>query len=607
MRSALVPVVLLAWPTAAHAARSDAIRKLLEDHKDEVAREKCGKWQAAEATDDKELREACAKAFWPVAEREDTAVAWRAYRETWAGTGWAETALVREAAAALRSVGSRAPEADLLELADRYRGTPSEEGFRKRAAEAAIRDASTVEEAHGAASRYPHHPDLWNLVERFPEGFLDVAVKGREVSVTVDSLVDPPEGAEPEVSWVARRPSGDPEPWDDFARRYLLDQGVAKGWLDAWEAARAEPPRYPLCAVSGQPPGFGPGVRVSLAGATLVEPVDWDEGCGPDAWPVFLTVAGGRVVSISVRPGHRLDLDAGPPANGRDVRSFLPKPAGTPVLLDGAVYVPAGPVWLGRGLGGGQPWATGRDPGDRGQPLGGLLKSVGLSADWQLVPAGDELEVKAPVLDKMPPAMRTWRIRRGEVREIAPLTWRVLGLDPAALGDRSRVAPELGPAAGWVRNPDGSVQRLPPTGAKVAGIYQMEPGDLAVAADILAGAGLSRERAELLDGWKADLDRDRVPEMFVRAVVDGEGMLLVVDPYEKSGAASIRDARVFALDEPGVRSDRRVSETPWTFRKGDFVYLAWAGSEVTGPTSRRRFLVVVRTDGEGYATSRFDL
>ena len=103
----------------------------------------------------------------------------------------------------------------------------------------------------------------------------------------------------------------------------------------------------------------------------------------------------------------------------------------------------------------------------------------------------------------------------------------------------------------------------------------------------------------MLDGWKADLDRDGVSERILRTLVDGVGTLIVVDPLTDA----LRDpaaARVVLFEAPRVRADTRPADTPFTFRRGEFVYLAWAGQEVLGATARRSFLQVLRSDGSSY-------
>jgi hypothetical protein len=118
--------------------------------------------------------------------------------------------------------------------------------------------------------------------------------------------------------------------------------------------------------------------------------------------------------------------------------------------------------------------------------------------------------------------------------------------------------------------------------------------------------GLPRSSIELLDGWRADLDGDGVSERMLRAVVDGSGTVIVVDPLTEA-MEKPDQARIFIIETPRVRADARLADTPFTFRKGDFVYLAWGGQEVRGATQRSHFVEVLRSDGAGFVVDDLDL
>ena len=93
----------------------------------------------------------------------------------------------------------------------------------------------------------------------------------------------------------------------------------------------------------------------------------------------------------------------------------------------------------------------------------------------------------------------------------------------------------------------------------------------------------------------------------MRATIDGKGAVIAVDPIDGKSAASAANARVFVMATDRVMSNRKAADTPFAFRKGDYVYLTWSGNIVTGATSRKLFMEVVRYDGTGFTSDGFDL
>ena len=65
---------------------------------------------------------------------------------------------------------------------------------------------------------------------------------------------------------------------------------------------------------------------------------------------------------------------------------------------------------------------------------------------------------------------------------------------------------------------------------------------------------------------------------------------------------------LFAYPDPyagRLTVNGRAAGQPFTFRKGNFVYMAWGGVEVLGARSRRPILAAVRFDGSGYVSERW--
>jgi len=93
----------------------------------------------------------------------------------------------------------------------------------------------------------------------------------------------------------------------------------------------------------------------------------------------------------------------------------------------------------------------------------------------------------------------------------------------------------------------------------------------------------------------------------LRVTLDAVPALVIVDPLVGTEAYTADAARVFVLEEPGVMANAGASGLPFTFRKGTFIYMAWGGLEVLGATSRKSTLTVLRFDGTGFVSERFDL
>lgn len=600
----VLAVAAMAAPPA-WAGKADAVERQLAVGKLDQARERCDKLEVAAPPADPSLFEACAQAFWPAVEADGSAAAWAAFGQRFAGSGLSARARVAEGAAVLSELDPRTPEEQLLLLAKRYGGTPSADAFARRAADAAVRDARTAEAGVRAARRYPDHPDLPVLVESWPDAFLVVDVDGAQPRVRTDPPVKLTGEFAPRLATVAREPGGAAEAWDLAARALALGWGVGEGRLGGSRDGASG--SLPLCWVPGQPPGWGPFLEVGVGTGALYTPLPWAKGCGPEAWPVFLTYAYDQAVGISLRPGHRVDLQAITDGAGRrHVRGYLATSDKPARVEGGLLYQETDLAWLVTPMSGGAPWVTRSGPSGAAVGLGKLVRGGGLPEGWVVDTGPDAFRVVAPALDKLPPAIRDWRLMPGEIRVPPPLVQALLGLQPGDAQPPARPAPQLGPL-GWKRTPGGTLLREPPEGGRVAGLYTMGPADLNAAQGLVRSVGFSDDWVTVLDGWKADVDGDGVPEIFLRAEIDGAGALLALDLVDAAGGAPGAPARVFAIEAPRVKSDTKVADMPFAFRRGDFVYLAWGGAEVLGATSRRHFVNVVRFDGTGFVLDDIEL
>ena len=591
-------------PSAAWADKPETVVRLVEGGKPDQARERCDKW-AADAPDAEEaLREACAKAFWLEAEAIGDVAAWRAFRARWDQSTFGPRARSAEGAAALRAVSPQEREANLLLLADRYAGTASEPALRERASAAAVRDARDGEEARAVALRYPKEPSLGELVARFPTAFLQVRVKGRAVEWQVDPPVRLTGPLSPVVRWVAREPSGAARPWDEAMREALGAWGVPSPLLAGLPKGSEESPALPFCPTPGQ--SAAPAVQVDVGGGIVTVPVGADEGCGEGSWPGFLVIANGRAVGLSLRPGHLVDLSEGPaPGGDRTVRAFLGAPSGDPELSDGLIYQRTPTAWLVMPVSGGAAWATGAGPGRPGLPLSPALRGAPMPGDWSVVPEEAGQRVRSGALSRMPPSMQRWSLPKGEARVLPMHVRAAFGLLAMNAQPARSAAPPLDAGGGWVRNADGSLQRTQPLGADIAGIQGVDEVGVETALGLLAGLGIKRGRVQPADGWRVDVDNDRVPELVLRAAIDGQGVVIIVDPIEGDEAVTVEKARVFVFDEPTSKAPNMKLDLPFSFRKGNFVYLAW-GAQRPGPGGKdERHVVSVRSDGVGFVVERF--
>ncbi len=606
-RSGWTLAALLAAPRPALADKADSVLKLVDQGKHSDAAERCDRWAAHAEGEDPRLREACASAAWPGAEADDSERAWANYRARWAGTSWAPRAFDREAAAALRDLPKAETEANLLILADRYGQTPSGPPLKLAAARAAIRDAADADGALAVARRYPDAAELPSLVERFPAAFIQVQVSGREVDWRVEGKIALTGPLEPKVRWIAREADGTGELWDRALQQQLPGWGVPEPVAAALPVGD-KAPALPVCHLPAMAPGWGPAVEVQVGKGVFQVPAPYDEGCGPEAWPTFLALTGGRVTGASLRPGHAVDLLSPKDASGRrTVRAWAGELSGTPQLSGGTITQQAGSAYVVTPISGGTPWATGKAPDASALPLTSRLKGAGLPSGWTVSREGGRVRVDGPPLARMPEALRSWSVPGDEVRFVPPALAAIFGLTAKDVTPRSPAAPQLNAAAGWVLNPDRSLQRTPPAGATVAGITRLDDAGVEGALGVVAGIGIARGRFKVYDGWKVDLDDDRVLESVLRVSLDEVPALVVVDPLVGAEAYTADAARVFVLEEPGVVANAGVSGLPFTFRKGSFIYMAWGGIEVLGATSRKSTLTVLRFDGTGFVSDRFDL
>jgi hypothetical protein len=567
------------------ASDPDTIQRRISANDYEGARRRCEKWDAQEPDAAPALREVCAKADWPLAEARDSAQVWQAYCDKWAETEWATVANERLASASLRELRSRPSEDVLIDLAERFPDTRAAQEALEQAADAAVRDATDGDLARRAARRYPDHPGLPPLVERYPEKFVQVLIsEDYVIETSIEPPVRIPPYMEPLPVWIARWPGGHSTPWQEVASNHLSEAGLSP---DQIPIAGSGPP-LPLCALSGQPEGFHAAVEVRVGAGRLYRPVPWNSRCGPEAQPVVMTVSGGQVVGLSLGPGSKADLSARS-LNGRlHTRAFLSEAPGAPVLVGQHLFAPSGRLWLVTPLNGGAPWLT-----DRAPALGAAIPlSASLSGSGP--PNGMRLETEDGTLVLRGDGSEDWVLPPGEVRFLSSMLQQVLGITSDTAAHRPG-APALLAQAPWIRD-GGQISSTPPTGGQPLSIEQLSELDVQKAQLRVESAGLSRERADVQDAWMVDIDRDGVVEVIFRARVDGEGALIVLDVHSALGN------RLFLFRAEDAAPADGGASAPFAFTYGGHPYFAWTGQNGTSS-----FIELVRYDGHSMRSERLTL
>ncbi len=582
-------LALWALPGLALAAKSDSIERMLEAGDADQAMKKCERWEAQQATAERDLREVCARAHWGPSQDADSVVAWATYRTTWKGTEMAERARGREAEAALRGLPMRASESDLMAVADAYPDTIGGDEARIAAKDAAVRDADSPERALAVAMANPGHPGLPKLVSRYPEGFFTVAVEERGVQWTMKPEVALPPELEPRVRWVAMDDSGILGDWDRAVRGELLEGGLSATAVDAMRPVDGR--ALPLCFVPGRGNGFRPAAVLQVGQGQVVSEADWDEGCGPTSSLVFVAVQGRRVSSLSLAPGHRVDLG---PSTSPDRVDLGPEIAqvgtGSALVAAGKIYERGSKAWLVHAVSGGSPWLNALGPPDGSTPLDSSLRGPPLPRGWRVAAEGEGNRVYSSSLGS---GTAPWRLGAGEVRVLTPMVQSVLGLRGVDAEPAVPIAPALSTSVPFEASPDGLVMPRPPRGGTMAGLYGVDATEFGSFTAQLEAVGLTDVR--ILDAWRSDLDGDKVPETLLRAERQGEGLAIVVDPFKKNAP------RVFAFRCPQVRMDGKVAPTPFAFRLKGSTYFAWSGMEQVDGATWDSWVMGLRADGESYA------
>jgi DNA-binding transcriptional regulator/RsmH inhibitor MraZ len=584
----------------AWADRVEKVRIFLHEGKDEQALKRCLDWEAYDVETDSALRDVCAQAAWRPAELRDDFEGWKSFRETWDGTKWADLALERESTARLSVADESLSESDLRALSEAYSETSVVESWRQLAASAAVREIGTGEDALRVARDWPEHVDLNRLVSLYPESFLVVQTEARDVRIGFVEGISVKLDPAPTWRWMAQDREGHLADWDSTVVQILRDWGVQSEVLSALPTDTGLA-RLPICEMQEAPAGWHPVLELRVGETTFLHSIPPDSDCSSESWPVLLSREGGQAVGLSLRPGHRVDLRSREAAG--DVRDLVRGGrVGDVVLGPDGLYQQMAAIQVVQPLSGGAPWTTLRSAGQWSQPLGEALYMDPMAEGWELVPVDGLLQVRSDALAKMPPAFRVWNIVPGDV-SVIPLQMRgVIGMTTARATPPLAPAPKMTPASGWIRTEEGGVDTKPPQGARTAGLYRLQEEQAEVAEAILAAMSLTDDSLFIVDGWRVNLDDDLVEETVLRAGIEGEGVVFVLDLVNGERPLSADNARVFGWNTAGVGADGMEMSTPFPFQKGGYTYLAWVASSGEGVS-----IEVVRTDGTGFVSDRFSV
>lgn len=581
-------MILLTMSAALAAPDPSAIQRKMSTNDYEGARKKCEKWEAEDPGADLALREVCAKADWPLAEARDTARVWSAYCEKWAGTEWADVAIERLASSTLRELRAPASEDDLLQVAEDFPDTKAARQAEEMAADAAVRDVADGNAALRAARRYPGHPGLPPLVERYPEKFVKVIINAdQSISTEIDPPVEVPAYMTPMPVWVARWPGGHAEPWLEVATNHLAESGLPRETLALTGGGG---PALPLCAIPGQPEGFHAAVEVRVGAGRVYRPVPWADDCGPEAPVMVMTVSGSRVVGLSPRPGAVVDLSARSVDGRRHTRAFVKDTPGDPTLAGPLVFTSVGRLWLVSPLNGGPPWLTDRaPPRDGAVALSASVVGSGPPADMRLEPVDGTLTLRKDGMDD-------WTLPPGEVRFLSPLVQRILGLDAGVLDGVAAGAPALLAQVPWARDDDKLLTAEPPSGGRALQMDALTELDVQQAMLRVESAGVGRDRFDVRDAWTVDVDKDGVVEVIFRGRLDEQGAVVVLDVHESLGN------RLFAFHVEDAAPAEGEAGPPFAFTYGGSPYVAWVGN-----MEQAGFVELIRYDGLSMRAERLVL
>ncbi len=570
----MLPMLMsLMFMNAADASRrSDTIRLLNLEKRYEEAQSKCVKWGALEPTVDPELRGFCAQAHWINAETLNTIEGWQAFQEQWAGTDWAQNAFVREGKVALQSLGDNAPEPAYLSIADQFYGYDVAEEARVLAGTAAIRDAQTEQDAERIRGEYPQHPNITELIERYPGAFYTLSLHEDGSIVVGGEYNTNLKVSEP--FWGYRTGQGEVVPLTEAIRKHLNESGMPSVHImQAIQESQQSKQPLSRCPVDFNDTQAEIGLAVTVGLAAVFEPQPWDADCSSKGTSVMV-YSNRSLLHVSVEPG--VDISLGLKRGRSNFTSFVRK-TGEPILFEQNIYVPVNKSFAIYPVSGATPWLTDKPPGAMRTQMDNTLRGTGLPPDWNVQGAGAGIRISSPDLTDS----EEWVLPRGEMRFLSPLMRTLLGIHDIVIENSTT------PAIEWQVNEDG-VSSLPGTMLPVD-FRKLTEEQIKALRYHIGGAGLDPYNLKVVDGYALDLDGDGRDEKFLRAQYKENEVALVLDVDDQHGN------RTWIFGTEHAIHGKMAPPKPMAVIVGDQRVVAWSGVE-----NGRAYLDIIYSETDSF-------
>lgn len=558
----MLPMLMsLMLMNAADASRkSDTIRLLNLEKRYEEAQAKCVKWGALEPTVDPELRGFCAQAHWINAETLNSIEGWQAFQEQWAGTDWAQNAFVREGKVALQSLGDNAPEPAYLSISDQFYGYDVADDAKILAGKAAIRDAQSEDDAERIRGEYPQHPDLTQLIERYPGAFYTLSLH-EDGSIVVGGEYD----TNLKVSdpfWGYRTGQGEVVPWTEGIRKHLNDSGMPSVHImQAIQESQQSKQPLSLCPVDYNDAEAQIGLALTVGLTAVFEPQPWEEDCSTKGTSVMV-YSNRSLLHVSMEPG--MDISLGLKRGRSNFTSFVRK-TGEPILFEQNIYVPVNKSFAIYPVTGATPWLTDKPPGAMQTQMDNTLRGSGLPPEWKLQGADAGIRISSPDMSES----EDWVLPRGELRFLSPLMRELLGISEIAFVESTI------PSVEWQVDAEG-VSSVPESVLPVD-FRKLTEEQIKALRYHIGGAGLDPYNLKVVDGYALDLDSDGRDEKILRAQYKENEVALVLDVDDQHGN------RTWVFGTNHAIHGKMAPPTPMTAVIGDQRIFAWSGVEDEQP------------------------
>ena len=563
---------LMCMNVADASRRSDTIRLLNLEKRYEEAQSKCVKWGALEPAVDPELRGFCAQAHWINAETLNSIEGWQAFQEQWAGTDWAQNAFVREGKVALQSLGDNAPEAAYLSIADQFFGYDVADDATVLAGKAAIRDAQVQEDAERIRSEYPKHPDLIQLIERYPGAFYALSLH-EDGTIIVDGQYETNLKIS-EPFWGYRTGQGEVVPWTEAIRKHLNDSGIPSVHImQAIQESQQSKQPLSMCPVDFDDTEGQLGLALTVGLTAVFEPQPWDEDCSTKGTSVM--VYSNRSL-LHVSMGSGADISLGLKRGRANFTSFVRK-TGEPILFEQNIYVPVNKSFAIYPVSGATPWLTDKPPGAMQTQMDNTLRGSGLPPEWKLQGASEGIRISYPDIAESD----EWILPRGEMRFLSPLMRELLDIKDISFEESTP------PDILWQVDAEG-VSSVPESLLSVD-FRKLTEEQIKALRYHIGGAGFDPYNLKVVDGYALDLDQDGRDEKLLRAQYKESEVVLVLDVDDQHGN------RTWIFGTNHAIHGKMAPPTPMTAVVGDQRMIAWSGIEDGQP-----YLEIVYSDAGSF-------